>query len=759
MRTKPDKSRCRTIRLTGLAMAVVMAFPPPAGAQDVSSKQVQEAIERGVAYLRKRQMESGYWPDDGSYPGGSSALAILALLNAGVPANDPAVVKGLDKLGTIPNQSTYVVALKCQAYAAADPKLQKYGNELKAAVAWLVSSQCRRAGGLTGTWGYSARDGGGDNSNTQFALLGLHEAAKTGVEIKSEVWETSKKHFVNTQNADGGWGYRGKDNRSYGSMTAAGLASLFICGQRLDVGGAKVFVNGVYPDCGKFMQNEAVVRAVKWLTDNFSATENPKFRQSWLLYYLYAVERAGMISGLTTFGRHDWYRQGAAKVIQLQDVNGSWSNGVIYETAFGVLFLAKGNRPVLFQKIQWDENSGKWNRNLHDLENLTGFIGDKLGKPTTWLAGRLSQSLDQLRVAPILFITGHEFPVLTDQEKTRLKEFVDSGGTLLFEACCGQQAFADGFHALAKELWPQQPLRKLKPGVDLVYESYYKIDQAYDLEGIDAGCRAAVFFSPRALSCLWELQTIPEMSDLAFKLGTNIAAYATARDQLATRLDVVRLPEQKAGDVKVEVPRGAVRIARLIHNGDYNADSRALIVLCSLLREKAGIDVVARDRYIKPDEKELFDYPVIFMTGHFSFEFTDSQIKGLGDYLRKGGVLVAEACCGKEAFDASFRQMVKKALGSELSELPADHPIYSGKIGLQLGDMKYRHVLAQQLGQASTRQPPIETIELDGRTVILYSKYDYSCALEGDRPYSCKGYQDEDGKKLALCLFLYAISY
>ena len=48
---------------------------------------------------------------------------------------------------------------------------------------------------------------------------------------------------------------------------------------------------------------------------------------------------------------------------------------------------------------------------------------------------------------------------------------------------------------------------------------------------------------------------------------------------------------------------------------------------------------------------------------------------------------------------------------------------------------------------------------MKGRTAILYSKYDWSCALEGDSPYSCRGYADADGRKLALNLFLYAISY
>ena len=80
-------------------------------------------------------------------------------------------------------------------------------------------------------------------------------------------------------------------------------------------------------------------------------------------------------------------------------------------------------------------------------------------------------------------------------------------------------------------------------------------------------------------------------------------------------------------------------------------------------------------------------------------------------------------------------------------------------MGVPLGELRYRRILADELKSRGTAHPPIEAVTVRGRTVILYSKYDWSCALEGDNPYSCRGYVDADGKKLALNLFLYAISY
>src|SRR5436190_11588111 len=84
---------------------------------------VREAIDCGVRFLRETQR-----PTDGSWevdiacqgnPGGWSSLAMLALLNAGVPPDDPAIVKGLKYLRPLKPETTYVVGLQTMVYALA----------------------------------------------------------------------------------------------------------------------------------------------------------------------------------------------------------------------------------------------------------------------------------------------------------------------------------------------------------------------------------------------------------------------------------------------------------------------------------------------------------------------------------------------------------------------------------------------------------------------------------------------------------------
>ncbi|MBS3821490.1 MAG: DUF4159 domain-containing protein, partial [Phycisphaerae bacterium] len=177
-------------------------------------------------------------------------------------------------------------------------------------------------------------------------------------------------------------------------------------------------------------------------------------------------------------------------------------------------------------------------------------------------------------------------------------------------------------------------------------------------------------------------------------------------------------------------------------------------------RDRAKVDVVARSRHIRPTDNSLYEYPIVFMQGHSGFECDDDDIAAMRRYLQRGGVLLADACCGRKPFDTAFRQMATQLFPDEsLTILPADHPIDRGETGIDLGELRCRPAMAKRITARGTSRPPLESVTIDGRTVILYSQYDWSCSLEGDHPYSCVGYADADGKRLALAMFLYLINY
>ena len=150
----------------------------------------------------------------------------------------------------------------------------------------------------------------GDNSNTQFALLGLYEAERAGVPINDKVWRLALEHWKNSQNVDGSWGYETNFREGTGSMTSAGIASVIIASGELSAGDATVRGDTV-SCCGAQQPNKPVDDAMAWLDRNFSVYRNPPNSTAGLFYYLYGLERTGRMTNRRFIGQHDWYREGA----------------------------------------------------------------------------------------------------------------------------------------------------------------------------------------------------------------------------------------------------------------------------------------------------------------------------------------------------------------------------------------------------------------------------------------------------------------
>jgi hypothetical protein len=298
---------------------------------------------RGVAYL-KGARRGGNWEDHDwrfskGYGGGLTSLALLALLESGVPDHDPAVARGLDYLRQLAPRQTYVVALQTMALCRADPK--KDQAAIRRNVGRLVESVVRDDQGRLIGWTYSGpgpTSGLADNSNTQYAVMALEAAAGAGVRIDEKLWREIQAHYLITQLPDGGWGYASSPSVQPSSvgMTAAGVCGLLITAKHLR------------QKPGQLQPHLA--DALGWLGDRFSAgAGTPVFHYQ----TLYGVARAGQLAGRRTLSGkqgspRDWFREGAAYLAAHQEADGSWQTGTgpegnrLITTSFALLFLAKG---------------------------------------------------------------------------------------------------------------------------------------------------------------------------------------------------------------------------------------------------------------------------------------------------------------------------------------------------------------------------------------------------------------------------------
>jgi hypothetical protein len=144
------------------------------------------------------------------------------------------------------------------------------------------------------------------------------------------------------------------------------------------------------------------------------------------------------------------------------------------------------------------------------------------------------------------------------------------------------------------------------------------------------------------------------------------------------------------------------------------------------------------------------------VTGHEDFRLTDAQSARLGAFLETGGFLLADACCGRRAFDAAFRREIRRALpDSELTPLAPDHPLFSTH--LVIDEVAYTPLLARE--RPGLRRAQLEGVETGGVLRVLYSRYDLGNGWEGiDHPFT-RGVAARDALKIAVNTIVYAMTH
>lgn len=320
--------------------------------QDPALKaKIEEALEKGLAFLVKQQKPDGSWstPD---YPA-LTALAVLAHLKApaGKHAKDQAASTGLEyvRKSAKPNGGIYAKGMGnyntsiclTMLVLAADAQDAK---TIQAARAYLAGGQVKNAAKpeQDGGWGYESggRMGRPDLDNTVFALEALRLSEKEKGGESELLWKAAQEFVSRCQNlsttnkepwvsddADnkGGFIYTPGDSaagevttpegkkalRSYGSMTYAGVLSL------------------LYADVKK--DDERVKAALDWAKRHFSLAENPGQGAQGLYYYYYIMAKSLHASGIDELETADgkkvnWRADLASKLLTLQKPDGSWVN-------------------------------------------------------------------------------------------------------------------------------------------------------------------------------------------------------------------------------------------------------------------------------------------------------------------------------------------------------------------------------------------------------------------------------------------------
>jgi hypothetical protein len=775
------------IQVMTLAVVAIVA-PPQASAQrpnrPIDATQVMGSIERGVAFLKREQQPRGNWPEFPGYDGGVTALCTLALLNSGTPADDPSVRQALAYLRGLEPDKTYTVALQTMALCAAEPKRDLL--RIRRNVQWLEAHQ-NKDGQRKGAWSYPGP--GGDNSNSQFAILALYDAQRIGVEVSTKTWLLARDYWRETQNDDGSWGYVPGDSGT-GSMTCAGIGGLAVASAALESGDAAV-QNGQVQCCRPHEEDRSLDRAIDWLGKRFYVNQNPRPAgggQSCLYYYLYGLERSGRLTARRFIGKHDWYREGAEFLVHQQDSlqhfwRGNWyaERDPRISTAMALLFMSKGRRPIVMAKIKYGDGDA-WNQHRRDAAHLTEYTEEAWGVGLTWqVMDPNTASVEDLLQAPVLYISGTQSPTLLPYAQ-KLRDYVDRGGFIFAESCCRDSSpdFDRAFKQLMARVFPEPEykLQPIAPGHPIWrMQDIVRPDSPYagHLLGVEYGCRTCVVYCEEDLSCYWELARPGQWSRNppavtqhiadALTIGVNVLTYATNREPKGKEQSFDTPPDGEAASAAGT--RGVIEVAKLRHGGGCNDAPGALL---NLLRaasqgENTKLQVHAAPELINISDPNLFHYHLVFMHGRQDFHLTDAERARLHEYLERGGTLLADSICASKPFAAAFRREIAAAVPShQFRRIPATDPIFTTAYGgydirqVSLRDPQTAPDSQPMAARVRQVEPQLEGIELDGRWAVVFSPFDISCALESHQGVGCRGYTPQDAARIGLNVLLYSLN-
>jgi hypothetical protein len=742
----------RTLRnlLLGLTMTLgagrVSAITPAPKYMHLSRAEIIRSIHRAENYLKRKCKPGSFWeygsPGGWAY-GGPTALATYALLQAGLATGDSSLSPdsafmrpAVRFLVNLHPRGTYVAGLQLAALTSERISIPGYFAAIRRTADFLIDSEHQNGAYdyyWSGTKPHEPVPSRWDNSNTQYGVLGVWCAEAGGfIYPPISYWQMAEKHWQKCQDPDGGWCYQSRGT-STRSMTAAGLATLYITDQYLHPG----VLNTLKP-------NSAIERGLSWLGKHIRTHGN--------MYYLYGLERVGLASGLRYIGGHNWYRMGARIILRSQSKVGAWNGGVmgaahgVIPTSYALLFLSRGLNPVIFNKLSYP---GYWNLRPDDDQNITSWIGNTLEQTLNWSVADIHSDPRQWLNAPILLITGDTSVAFNTRQIARLRWYVRHGGMIFSVTENDSRAFEASMHKIAEAVFPGRSMESVPASSSLYHIQYQLNNRSYQLQGIRNSVRWLWIQCPVDLSSAWQtMETVTEAG--RFQLAENIDLYATGEQKPVTHLHFDHPWRQKKP--KYQVQTAFVLLDQPPDDGEP-ADAAPITTLCHYALHY-GIDIhYTLKRYSDlPNPRHI---PVAYVITGAGGNLPPQSRHAMARYVRSGGCVIIENTVGTPAEFAGLRRMLAR-------EFPS-HPLHrlqrallesAAAPALPIRHLEYTSFWRRY--HAPSRRVPVFVMQVHHRIAAMIANVNLSDQWIANHYWGINGLSTPSARKTAIDLLLIA---
>ena len=403
-----------------LALGTGVIFGRAAGAYTPGSPEVRQAVGRAIRFL-----ETGASEEYTDSRPGAHAVAGIALLKNGAPPNHPVVARAANFICQRIDRADDPAKLGFDIYSTSLSTIflvlldkDRYRSEIDFLLRYLHGKQKPHGG-----WGYDVKKTG-DTSMTQNAVLCLWEAHKAKVPVSTDRVDAALIWLLKTQDPSGAFGYQGNVSNDFSpvqqtdirpSMSGAGLGSIYVCADLLNVGKAPERKARELPPGVTEIKKEkeqrpgrsrvdprlvqqALVRGKAWMDKHFEI-EHP--RHKYATYNLYTVERYHTFREIVE-GKVDaqprWYDEGVRYLLSKQREDGAWEDscGVTAATAFGILFLVRSTKISVTGKREFGDGTLIGGKGLpSDYTSMVQVIGGRVvAKPELGALDRALKALE-----------------------------------------------------------------------------------------------------------------------------------------------------------------------------------------------------------------------------------------------------------------------------------------------------------------------------------------------------------------------------
>jgi len=192
---------------------------------------------------------------------------------------------------------------------------------------------------------------------------------------------------------------------------------------------------------------------------------------------------------------------------------------------------------------------------------------------------------------------------------------------------------------------------------------------------------------------------------------------------------------------------GVVQVANLVYATTKSSECFADHFLVQAEQE-SSISTSRRFHAVKLSSDEIYNFPLVIMTGEGAFELPDSERQNLKRFVERGGFLLASAGCSSKEWDKSFRNEMTKIFGEKrLSGIDFKHPVFHTVYDIEDFDAKHGTI------------QPLEGVHFEGRLGVLYSQDGLNDTAHTTGCCCCGGNEIKNCLKINVNILAYALTH